>query len=135
MAYWRAMDLGGRKHPLHSMWEREAADTLRKIRTDFIPRIISRADYDKHRAHAERWVAAYQTRERALTAAGLDPENVANYRDFYRKWGTPREPYPRPFLILGLSPFVWAVGALAVGAGLLWRRLRRPLKKPWLVAG
>jgi tetratricopeptide (TPR) repeat protein len=134
MAYWRAMDLGGPKHPLYPEWEREAADTLRKIRTDFIPRLISRADYDKHRAYAERWVAAYQAHERALVGAGRDLEAIANYRDFYRKWGTPREPYPRPFLILGLSPFVWAGAALAVGGALFWRRLRRRRRKPWPVA-
>lgn len=127
LAYWRALEAGGEKHPLVDEWEDAAAHARQSIHLDPGQIPMSPRTYRWGRDYARRWVAAYQERERELIRTGQDPEAAANYAEFYRRWGRPQDPLPAP-VTLSQNGWIFWIPLLSLGGGLgywLWRR--RPL--------
>lgn len=90
----------GQRHAAYASFRRAVelnhprAVAIRERMRSVARRVEGHKDWDdelitRERAEADAWVAAYQSFETDLIHAGKDPDDPANFRPFYDKYGPP----------------------------------------------
>ena len=117
MALWRALEIASPTRLEYSAWQARASELFSfisppvkkgyfeptwsdttlpfDVSEDFRAIYKTQADlkraYLSQRAYAEKWRAAFQTREREIIRGGQNPEDIALFANFYQEWSKPQD--------------------------------------------